>query len=178
MGADVRNVLRRLPILLLALTIGSVALHSQIPVTLTSISGKPDSVLKIPVNVAELTGKYVSSFEFVISCDTTIVRLVGIDQKKTLSQGLTMFANNRVRPFGPGRMKVVCASAEPLSGSGVLVYITAVIQKKGGSSPLELSSFLFNAGNPTASTTNGVVKANVTKKGKTVVGRDTTTRKK
>jgi hypothetical protein len=157
---------------------GSAALLAQIPVALTSVSGDPENVLKIPVKVAELTGKNVSSFEFVVSCDTTVVRLSGIDQKETLSDGLSMFANNRVRPFGPGRMKVVCASAKPLSGSGVLVYITAVIQKKGGSSPLQLSGFLFNAGIPSASTANGVVKVTVTKSVKTVVGRDTPSRKK
>lgn len=163
--------------MLLALIIGTAVLHSQIAVTLTSISGVPGSTLKIPVNVADLTGKDVSSFEFVVSCDTTVVRLSGIEQKGTLSQGLTMFANNRVRPFGPGRMKIVCASAEPLSGSGVLVYITANVQKKGGSSPLQLSDFLFNTGTPSASTTNGAVKATVTKVGKTGVGQGATPRK-
>jgi len=133
-------------------------LLAQVPVSLPNLSARGGSELKIPVNVGDLSGLAVTSFEFVVQCDTNVVRLSGIDQERTLSVGLMMFANNRVRPFGPGKMKVVCASAKPIVGSGVLVYLKATTSNAGLRTPLKLSNVIFNAGTPATSVTNGSVK--------------------
>lgn len=112
----------------------------------------------VPVTIGELTGEKVTAFEFVVSCDSNIVVLKGVAQKGTLSEGLTMFANNRVAPFGRGRMKVVCASAKPLSGNGVLVNILASARKKNGTTPLKLTEVVLNAGKPAIETIQGVAR--------------------
>ncbi len=45
-------------------------------------------------------------------------------------------------------MKVTCATATPMSGAGVLVYLTGTAQNTTGSTSLTLSNFLFNTGTP------------------------------
>jgi hypothetical protein len=134
-----------------------VVLSAQIGVTLAEVKARPGTEFSIPLKIGDLTGEKVTSFEFVVSCDTNMVQLLGVDQEGTLSEGLTMFANNRVAPFGRGRMKVVCASANPLSGEGVLVKILARARGKNGRATLKLADFVLNAGKPAVETTAGVV---------------------
>ena len=151
----------RFGIVAFAAVLGSAVLGpatAQISVRLSEICASPDSSILIPLYVGDLSGKDVTSFEFVVSCDTSVLRLTGIDQAGTVSFGLMMFANNRVRPFHPGLMKVVCASAKPLSGDGILVYLTAIAKHKDGFSPVQVSSFLFNRGTPQAEVKNGMVR--------------------
>lgn len=136
----------------------TTTLAAQIRVALPEVNARPGTDFIIPVKIGELTGEKVTAFEFVVSCDSNIVLLKGIDQKGTLSDGLTMFANNWVAPFGRGRMKVVCASAYPLSGKGVLVNLLATARRKSGSTPLKLTEFLLNAGKPAVKTSHGMAK--------------------
>ncbi len=147
----------------LLLSAGGSELRAQIPMTIPKLTVQAGTVISIPINVGDLSGKDVTSFEFVVSCDTTFLRFSGVDQEKTLSSGLTMFANNHVRPYGPGRMKVVCASSQPLSGNGVLVYLTGVAQKKGGTSSLQLSNCVLNSGTPPVSSSDGSLKVTMSK---------------
>jgi hypothetical protein len=140
---------------LLVLSTGGMRLHAQVPMTVPKLSVQGGTIVRIPVSVGDLSGKDVTSFEFVVVCDTTVLRLSGVDQDKTLSDGMTMFANNHVRPYGPGRMKVVCASSQPLAGDGVLVYVTGVAQEQDGTTPLKLTNCVLNAGTPSTSGTDG-----------------------
>ena len=138
-------------------TISSPVLLSQVNVRLPEVAARPGSEVSIPVNVGDLTGKRVTAFELVVTCDTSVVHLKGIDQEGTLSEGLTMFANNRVAPFSAGKMKIVCASAQPISGAGVLVKIVATVRTKG-TTALALSDVVMNAGVPQVRTEDGVLK--------------------
>jgi hypothetical protein len=153
--------------------LGAMNLSAQIPIGVPKISASTGTDIRIPLNVGDLTGQNVTSFEFVVSCDTNIIRLTGIDQEGTLSTGLTMFANNRVRPYGPGKMKVVCASAQPLSGNGVLVYLTGRVQKVVGDSQFQLTGLVLNTGTPGAQITNGMLTTIGNEKSKNAVSRDT-----
>lgn len=137
-------------------------LAAQIRVTLPEVSARPGAHISIPLRIGELAGEKVTAFEFVVSCDSNIVALEGVDQKGTLSEGLTMFANNWVAPFGRGRMKVVCASANPISGNGVLVHILALARKRSGTTRLKLTEFVLNAGKPAVEAIHGV--ANIGRK--------------
>lgn len=133
---------------------------AQIAVSLPNLSIGPNSSLTIPVNVGSLTGQGVIAYEFVISCDSTILRLDGIDASGTLSSGWSVIANNSAGGFNPGRMKVVAATFAPASGSGVLINLRATTKNKGDSTALQLSGFIFNAGSPASSVTNGSVRVN------------------
>jgi hypothetical protein len=145
-------------VLLLLFSLHSFLL-AQVEVKLPEMSGRAGSEIRIPLVVGDLESEKVTGFEFVVSCDTSIIRFSGVEQSGTLSEGLAMFANNRVAPFHTGRMKVVCASAYRISGNGVLVRIVAVLAKKAGTSPIVLSDVVLNAGKPEARTINGVVRS-------------------
>lgn len=134
-------------------------LNSQVKLASPDLVARSGSTLSIPITIGNLTELNVTGFEFIIQCDTTVVRLTGIDQQGTLSQGLMMYANNRVSPFNAGRMKVVCAAAKPLLGGGVLVKILATAKKKkNGMTALTLSKAILNSGAPEVQVTNGSLK--------------------
>jgi hypothetical protein len=145
-------------VLALLLCAGWGTLCAQVKVIVPALTLKAGSNVQIPVNVGDLAKENVTSFEFVVVCDTVIIRFTGVEQTGTLSNGLMMFANTKVAPYGPGKMKVVCASAKPLSGKGVLVYLKGTLQSRQGSSPLQLTNFVFNAGTPVPKITNGAAK--------------------
>ncbi|MBF8295956.1 MAG: putative repeat protein [Bacteroidetes bacterium] len=152
-----RNIARSLVLFCCYAIVSSPALLSQVNVRLPEVAARPGSDVSIPVNVDDLTGRKVTAFELVISCDTSVVHLKGTDQEGTLSEGLTMFANNSVAPFSAGKMKIVCASAQPISGAGVLVKILANV-RKSGTTTLALSDVIMNAGVPQVRTENGVLR--------------------
>ena len=152
-----RNIARSLALLSCFAVVSCSGLLSQVNVRLPEVAAQPGSGMSIPVNVDDLTGKKVTAFELVVACDTTVVQFKGIDQKGTLSEGLTMFANNRVAPFSAGKMKIVCASAQPISGAGVLVKIVANVRIKG-TTALALSDVVMNAGVPQVRTEDGVLR--------------------
>ena len=152
-----RNIARSLALFFCNAIVYSPALLSQIIVRLPEVVAQPGLGVSIPVNVDDLAGRKVTAFELVVTCDTGVVLLKGTDQKGTLSEGLTMFANNRVPPYGAGKMKIVCASAQPISGAGVLVKIVANVRKKG-TTALALSDVVMNAGVPQVRTEDGVLR--------------------
>jgi hypothetical protein len=141
------------------LSVSHSTILAQIQVKLPEISARAGSEISMPLTIGDLGGEKITSFEFVVSGDTSLVRFTGVDQSGTLSEGLTMFANNRVRPYSAGRMKVVCASAEPIQGKGVLVRIIGTIGNKSGSCPVILTNVVLNAGKPEARATNGFIRS-------------------
>jgi hypothetical protein len=131
------------------------ALLSQISVRLPDTTAEAGARLKIPIRVLELTPFAVTSFRFVLSCDTSVATLEGVEQEGTVAQEALVAANNHVSPFHAGSMKVACASAAPLSGRGVLVYIVVAVKKTEGATPLKFSEFVFNGGSRKANVRNG-----------------------
>jgi hypothetical protein len=133
----------------------------QIPITLPALSVLPGTTVNMPVNVGSVTGQNVTAYEFIVTCDTSIMSFTGVVDAGTLSSGLGPLVNFSVGLFNPGRMKVVCAAALPISGSGVLIYISAAIKNKAGSSAVQFEPGTFFL-NTTAQTgiTNGSVRVN------------------
>jgi hypothetical protein len=160
-----RNIARSLVLFCCYAIIFSPALLSQVNVWLPKVAAQPGSDVIIPVNVDDLTGRKVTAFELVISCDTSVVHFMGRDQEGTLSEGLTMFANNGVPPFSAGKMKIVCASAQPISGAGVLVKILANVRKRG-TTIVALSDVIMNAGVPQVRIENGVLRVQASREKK------------
>ena len=151
------NFARPLALLFYYAIVSSPVLLSQVNVRLPEVAAQPGSGVSIPINVDDLTGKKVTAFELVVACDTTVVQFKGIDQKGTLSEGLMMLANNRIAPFNAGRIKIACASAQPISGAGVLVKILANARRRG-TTTLALSDVIMNAGVPQVRTENGILR--------------------
>jgi hypothetical protein len=126
-------------LVVLLLVAGGTA-FAQVPVSLPNLTAQPGATVTIPVTVGSLTASNIGSYDFEVSCDTTILRFTGADGSGTLSNGLFVVANNSVSPYGPGKMKVVCASGTAILGSGVLVNLTAVAQTKLATTSLQFSN--------------------------------------
>ena len=106
----------------------------------------------IPINVSDLTGHDVQSFEFTVSYDPTIVEITAVSSTGTLTESVVPIVNTTTS----GQVSIAWADAFALSGSGVLVNLQATFLEEGTSS-LNFSSFSFNEGSPTANTTGGSV---------------------
>jgi flagellar hook assembly protein FlgD len=152
---------RSICFMLALLVVGWGGVYAQtVQVTIPNTAVQPGSTVNIPINVGSLTGLSVTAYEFVVSCDTTILRFTGVNSTGTLSDGLGPVANYYVSPFGPGKMKVTCATATDMSGVGVLVYLTGTAQTGSGNTSVSLSNFLFNTGTPGTNITNGSLRLN------------------
>jgi hypothetical protein len=137
--------------------IGTFVTSAQVAVTIPNPSAAPNTSLMIPVNITSLTGLNVTAYEFIATCDTSFVQFDGIDVAGTVSSGQGVLSNNSANGFYPGRMKVVCATAFPISGGGILVNLKVTTKNKGGNTPIQLTGVVFNAGTPTYSLTNGSI---------------------
>jgi hypothetical protein len=145
---------------IILMTLGAFVASAQVTVTLPNPSAGPNTSITIPVNVSSLTGQNVTSYEFVALCDTSFIQFDGIDVTGIISGGQGALANNHAGGYGPGNMKVVFATASPLSGSGVLVNLKATTKNRGGSTPIQLTGLVFNNGTPAFTLTNGSVTIN------------------
>jgi hypothetical protein len=143
--------------LLLLVVVLTSSTSAQVAVSIPNPTAAPNTALMIPVNITSLTGLNVTAYEFITTCDTSFVQFDGIDVAGTISSGQGVLSNNSVNGFYPGRMKVVCATALPISGSGILLNLKVTTKRKGGNTPIQLSGLVFNAGTPTFTLTNGSI---------------------
>jgi hypothetical protein len=144
-------------LLFLSLLSAQSDLVAQVLLRLPELRSAPGGRISIPVTLSDIGTEKVSAFEFVVSCDTSVLQLEGVEQQGTLSDKLLMLSNNRVAPYNKGRMKVACASAYPISHDGVLVKILARLTAKRGTSVVELSNVVLNAGKPASKLISGLV---------------------
>ena len=162
MNSYARNLRSTLYAFLLLAIVASGKMLAQVTVTVPDIVALPDSSVEIPINVSSVTGLSVIAFEFIVTCDPSILTLDGVDVNGTLSSGWGPIANNYAGAFSTSRMKVVAASSSPMAGSGVLIYLKVTAKSLPGSSPIqfESGSFYFNAGTPSATITTGSLRVN------------------
>jgi hypothetical protein len=157
---QLKNYVQIYAAICLILILWTQAVLSQVTVTVPNASAGPNASLMIPVNVSSLTGLGVTAYEFIATCDTAFVQFDGVDVAGTISSGQGVFSNDSLGGFSWGRMKVVCATALPLSGSGILVNLKATTKNKGGSSPIQVTALVFNNGIPSFALTNGTLTVN------------------
>ncbi len=106
----------------------------------------------VPVNVDDLTGKGVISFDFTLTYDPAVINTPTVDQTGTLSSGMTITTNS----LTPGTLIVSGFGVTPLAGAGTLIKFNFnAIGAIGTSTALSLPSFMFNEGIPCVGTTNG-----------------------
>ena len=125
---------------------------APIPVSLPDTSGVASQTTAIPVQVGDLTGKGIFSFEFTVRYNADTLSVVGIDTSGTIAAGLNAVVNTD----RTGTAIVSAAAREALSGSGTLVKL--IVRQKGiGTSPLVWEEFQFNEGRPDADLSGGTV---------------------
>lgn len=110
----------------------------------------------IPVVIDSITGQNVTSFRFVVSCDSTAAEVIApffstvgglIPETWSMSQNHSL-----------GVISVVASGATPLSGQGLLLSLKLHVlpnAPEGVISSLVFLNFVFNQGQPPVDLTNG-----------------------
>lgn len=125
---------------------------AQIAISLPDTSGVASETSTIPVEVGDLTGAEVFSFEFTLRYNADTLSVTGIETSGTIASELDAAVNTD----SPGRVTVSAAATEVLSGRGTLVKLY-VRCKGAGTSPLVWERFQFNEGSPRAHLSDGAV---------------------
>lgn len=146
------SVVKFLSLLVAMLMLGSFSTFAQVSVTFPNVVGTSGQTTSGNVTVGDLTGQNVTAFQFTITYDKSVAYITGADNAGTLSASNALTVN---ADTANGKISVAWASASALSGSGTLLKLN--FQFRGfGSAALALNNtFMFNAGTPAATTTNG-----------------------
>lgn len=123
-----------------------------VSVSLPSLSGEAGEQLLIPINVSDVTGKEASAFEATIDFDPAIIRIDGVSQTGTLTNGTAPILNLAT----PGKAVLSWAAVTDLSGAGVLLNFEVTLLT-AGVSPFSFDSFIFNEGTPEVALASGNV---------------------
>jgi len=129
----------------------------SIPTAITTLTGVQ---LDVPINTDDLTGRGALGYETTITYDPAVLSYVGVVQAGTLSSGLTILPN--LVSAGTLNITGYSTGSTPLSGTGALIKVTFQVIGPINPTPsaVNLSSFIFNEGNPCSTTTNGSVLIN------------------
>lgn len=143
----------RILTLMAAMLMFGTSTFAQVSVTIPSVSGVAGTTGTGAITVGDLTGKNVTAFEFTITYDKSIIEITGATAGSLLG-GNAPTVNPDV---ANGKILVAWASATPLTGSGTLVNLQFSF-KAIGTSVLTAAPFIFNAGTPTVTLTQGEAK--------------------
>ena len=102
---------------------------AQVGIQLSEISGTVGDTVTVPVEVDDLTGEGVTSYQFTVSYDATVIDVTGVTTEGTLSADGSLQSNTDLE----GEARVAFASDTPLEGSGDLVLLTVALQGVGQS---------------------------------------------
>ncbi len=128
-----------------------------IPVTLPDASTSTGMMFDVAINVGDLTGQNVTSYDFDILYDQNVIQpqTTQTDKTSTISSGLTVGSTI----VEPGRLRVSAFGSTPVSGSGVLLKLKfSAVGANGTSSDLSFAPFTFNEGLPSNMTNIGRVR--------------------
>ena len=120
----------------------------------TSLTGTPGLSVSVPINVTDLTGRGIVSYDFVLSYNPAVMQpqAPAHNSTGTLSSGMEIFTNASV----PGEIAVSAFGITELSGAGTLLNLNfTLIGSAGSCGPLTLTSLVFNEGDPCVNTSAG-----------------------
>lgn len=121
--------------------------------TLPDEPGLPVTTVTVPVNVDDVSGKGLLSFDTRITYNSSVINSPSVSLT-ALTSGRTLTVNNTT----PGLIIISVFGDTPLAGSGDLLNITFnVVGSIGTTSGVNFNSFVFNEGTPCLSTSNGSV---------------------
>ena len=120
----------------------------------TNATSAPNSQVTIPLLLpASVTGQAIIAYDFHLTFDPAVLSGVGSNSVGTLSDGWNVTVNTTT----PGVLQVVAFNTTPLAGSGTLLNLLFnVVGAANSSTALTLTNFVFNEGEPTAQTSNGL----------------------
>ncbi|HMY75889.1 MAG TPA: NF038122 family metalloprotease, partial [Blastocatellia bacterium] len=122
-----------------------------------NLTRPPGAALSVPITVGDLTGKNVTSYDFTLNYNSSVLRPASgeiADRANTLSSGFSVTVNGN----NPGRLLVSAFGTSALSGAGTLLNLRfEVIGQAQACSDLTLNGFTLNNGTPCVSATNGRV---------------------
>jgi hypothetical protein len=118
----------------------------------------PATVINIPIIADAISGKGIQSYQFIVSYDTTLLRITGVSVTGTSSAPLA--GNIIVNTSVAGQISVAAASMDTAALAGAdgatLINLTAqVMPHAQGVSALTFVSFQFNEGVPAVGAVNG-----------------------
>ena len=120
----------------------------------TAATSAPGTHVTIPVTVGNTTGKGIISYDFRFDFDPTVLSFTGLNSAGTLSAGWTA---TPASDSAIGAVFVTAFSAAPMTGSGTLINLVfEVVGTVNSATALTWNSFIFNEGEPSATTTNGI----------------------
>jgi hypothetical protein len=117
-------------------------------------SAQAGSIVTVPLSIDNLVGKGVTSYQFDIEYDASVLQPVenAADIASTKADGMTVFSNAPE----PGLLKVVVFGALPVSGDGLYANLKfAVVGRAGSASDLNIRRFSVDDGTAATTTTAG-----------------------
>jgi len=120
-----------------------------VDVTIPDISVPAEKSFVLPINVSDVTGQGIYSFDFTLMYDPAILTAQQADQSGTISSPWGAPTYN----ITSGQIRVGVGGTQALQGSGTLMKITFIVPSTaqvGQTSPLAFSAFTFNEGTPQA----------------------------
>lgn len=109
----------------------------------------------VPINTTDVTGGGVTSFEFDMSYNGSVVSPIDVSVDGTIADGYNADAN---KLSGQTTYRVGAFGSDTLSGSGTLINVRFEVTNSGTSS-LEFLNFTYNDGTPAAVTNDGEIDA-------------------
>ena len=145
------NIFTHALLLAALLLIGATPSMAQVSVSLPAVTAVAGESGTIDLTVGDLTGENVIAYEMTVEFDPDVVQLTGVSTAGTLSEGLEVSPNAT-----NNSITVAAAGVMPISGSGTLLSFTADFVA-AGVSPLTVTDFQFNEGDPASDVEDGSV---------------------
>lgn len=130
------------------------ALNAQVSVSIPDTSIGSNTPIVVPINVTNLNGLWVITYEFTLIYDSEIVTALNIDTANTVSSDADQFLYNI---SVPGKITVTAVNLYGFSGGGVLLNLEFFAGPTQGISLLTFDHFLFNEGDPAAAIESGSI---------------------
>ncbi len=138
-------------------TIDESSTSAPVNVTLPTVSGTPGTEKTAAITVDNLTGKNVTSIQFILTYDKDVVSVLGADVSGTLLEGQGSLEVNA--DTANGKLLVAWAGYPALSGEGDLLKLNLKFNNAGTTALSTGNTFVINGGIPAAIVTDGTAKA-------------------
>ncbi len=141
-----------IPIMALCMLIGPLTGSARaVDVDLGDASGTVGDIVTVAITTGDLTGLDVYSYELTITWNASYATALDAQVTGTITEpwGAVTFNSQ------PGRVDIAAAGIAPLSGSGTLIEIRLQLGPTGYNTTIYLDEFMFNEGDPPATTTDG-----------------------